>query len=182
MMLRQLAKVANRLDLIGLTKDADYIDSVIVKVAGRLDAFDDEDVTESLGELDWVENEPQSDILNPEEAVSIMEEAGEADPEFLDVIDSPEFDGLSGKSTALGPKGTISPWDANQVKPYERSYRGSDSKLVGQLDNKYRNVQRSWPGMGGLTNKEYSEVIERMSNYPDKHEFSPSHKLRKKEE
>lgn len=181
-MLRQLAKVANRLDSVGLTKEADYIDSVIVKVAGRLDAFDDEDVTESLGELDWVENEPQSDILNPEEAVSIMEEAGEADSEFLDVIDAPGFDGMPGNSTALGPKGTVSPWDAKNVKPYERSYRGSDTSLTNKLDNKYRNVPKSWPGMGGLTNEEYSEVMERMSNYPEKPEFSPAHKLRKKEE
>ncbi len=134
-MLRELSKVASRLDSVGLTKEADFIDSVIRKLAGESDSFEPQDETELLGDREFGEDEVYSDILNPEEAVSIMEEAGEADPEFLDVIDAPGFDGTPGKSTALGPKGTVSPWDAKDVKPYERSYRGSDSKLIDKINH-----------------------------------------------
>lgn len=89
-MLKELVKVANHLDYLGLQKEADVIDGFIQKMAARvIEPGDyDRDMVAELGGEDWDlgTEHPHADFLNKWE---------EEDPSVQDIITDTEHESYS---------------------------------------------------------------------------------------
>jgi hypothetical protein len=93
-MLKQLVKVANRLDLLGLTKEADVLDLEIVRLASDGDF--------SLGDFDSEEEEDQNEITERYSPTSFPE------PEVVRIKTSPSsFSPYESAASASDSRGLL---------------------------------------------------------------------------
>lgn len=104
-MLAKLAKIANRLDHLGLTREADSLDKIIRKIAGEL--LDDSDLHEEF------EGIPVQDPDYPEEEVDEYGSDEEVDEEESDITEKHFGFSLDGIGDKIGK--VLELWDPDDL-------------------------------------------------------------------